>query len=75
LTAADLLAWTQTTLLDGDLATAEPKRLRYRLLHVAARITRGQRRVWIRIDTEWPWARDLAAAFTRLATIPAPAPI
>jgi hypothetical protein len=74
LTATDLLAWTQTTLLDGELATAEPKKLRYRLLHVAARITRGQRRVWIRIDTDWPWAPDLAAAFTRLATIPAPAP-
>ena len=25
LTAADLIAWTQTTLLDGDLAKAEPK--------------------------------------------------
>ena len=34
LTAADLIAWTQTALLDGDLARAEPKTLRYRLLHV-----------------------------------------
>jgi hypothetical protein len=41
LTAADLIAWTQTTLLEGDLASAEPAKLRYRLLHVAARITRG----------------------------------
>jgi hypothetical protein len=41
LTAADLIAWTQTTLLSGDLAKYEPKTLRYRLLHVAARITRG----------------------------------
>ncbi len=41
LTAVDLLAWTQTILLHGDLAVAEPKKLRYRLLHVAARITRG----------------------------------
>jgi hypothetical protein len=51
LTAADLIAWTQTMLLDGDLAAAEPKKLRYRLLHVAARITRGQRKTWIRIQT------------------------
>jgi hypothetical protein len=36
LTAADLTAWTQALLLDGELATAEPKRLRYRLLHTAA---------------------------------------
>ena len=40
LTGIDLLAWTQILLLDGDLAAAEPKKLRYRLLHVAARITR-----------------------------------
>ena len=50
LTAADLIAWTQTILLDGDLAKAEPKMLRYRLLHVAARIVHGQRRTRIRID-------------------------
>lgn len=38
LTAIDLLAWTQTILLhdEPDLAKAEPKTLRYRLLHVAA---------------------------------------
>jgi hypothetical protein len=73
LIAADLLAWTQTMLLDGDLAKAEPKTLRHRLLHTAARITRGQRRAWIRIQARWPWARDLAAAFNRLRLIP-PAP-
>ena len=38
------------------LARAEPKTLRYRLLHVAARLTRGQRRLWLRIDRHWPWA-------------------
>jgi hypothetical protein len=72
LTAADLIAWTQTMLLDGDLATAEPKKLRYQLLHAAARITRGQRRIWVRINETWPWATHLAAAFTRLNLIPAP---
>jgi hypothetical protein len=70
--AADLIAWTQTLLLDGDLAKAEPKTLRYRILHVAARLTRGQRRLWLRIDRRWPWAKELAAAFTRLAALPAP---
>src|SRR3954463_12927583 len=39
LVGIDLLAWTQTLLLDGELALAEPKKLRYRLLHVAARPT------------------------------------
>ena len=69
LTAADLLAWTQTTLLDGNLATAEPKALRYRLLHCAARITRGQRKVYLRLAAHWPWATALAEAFQRLRQV------
>ena len=71
--AVDLLAWTQHLLLDGDFARAEPKTLRYRLLHVTARITRGQRRTWVRIQQSWPWAHQLAAAFVRLAALPVPA--
>jgi hypothetical protein len=71
--AVDLIAWTQHLLLQGDLAKAEPKTLRYRLLHVAARLTRGQRRLWLRIQHSWPWARELAGAFARLTTLPLPA--
>jgi hypothetical protein len=48
--AVDLIAWTQHLLLHGHLAKAEPKTLRYRLLHVAARLTHGQRRLWLRIQ-------------------------
>jgi hypothetical protein len=72
MTAADLVAWTQTTLLTGELAVAEPATLRYRLLHVAAWITRGQRRLFVRIDSARPWRRDLAAAFARLHALPRP---
>ena len=72
LTAADLIAWTQTILLHGELASCEPKALRYRLLHVAARLTRGQRRLWLRIAEHWPWRHQLAAAFARLAALPHP---
>lgn len=68
MTSLDLIAWTQALLLDGELATAEPKRLRYRLLHAAARITHSGRRTYLRIAQSWPWAADLAAAFQRLAT-------
>jgi Transposase DDE domain group 1 len=71
--AVDLLTWTQHLLLRGHLATAEPKTLRYRLLHVAARLTRGQRRCWLRIQRSWPWGRQLVDAFTRLAALPVPA--
>ena len=71
--AVDLLAFAQTLLLpDTGLSRAEPKALRYRLLHVAARLTRGQRRLWLRIDQHWPWAPQLATAFTRLAALPIP---
>jgi hypothetical protein len=70
--ACDLIAWLQLLALDGDLARAEPKRLRYRILHTAARLTHGQRRRWLRIPATWPWASDLATAFARIAAIPAP---
>ena len=75
LIAAELLALTQSMLLTGepDLARAEPKTLRYRLLHIAARITRGQRKVFLRLAEHWPWALALAKAFTRLRLIPLPA--
>ena len=72
ITAADLIAWTQTILLQADLAKAEPKKLRYRLLHTTARIVHGQRRTMIKIDAGWPWAAQLAAAFNRLARIRQP---
>jgi Transposase DDE domain group 1 len=72
LTAADLIAWTQTILLEGALAAAEPKKLRYQFLHPAARIVHGQRKTRIKIDTSWPWATQLAAAFARLDQIRPP---
>lgn len=68
----DLLAWTQQLLLDGELAIAEPKKLRYRLLHVPARLTRSARRTRLRIAEQWPWADHLVTAFTRLAALPRP---
>jgi len=75
LIAADLLALTQPMLLstEPELHRAEPKTLRYRLLHTAARITRGQRKAFLRLAEHWPWALALARAFTRLRQIPLPA--
>jgi DDE family transposase len=63
LVAIDLLAWTQILLLDGELGKVEPKTLRYRILHVAARITHSARRVHVRIAENWPWATELVNAF------------
>jgi hypothetical protein len=70
LAAQDLTCWTQALLLDGDLAVAEPKTLRYRLWHVAARIVRHARRVILRLQRSWPWAVALARAFARLHSLP-----
>jgi Transposase DDE domain group 1 len=74
LAAIDLLAWAQTILLHDDpaLAKAEPKKLRYQLLHVAARLVRGGRKLRLKIDYTWRWAHALAQAFTRLRTLPVP---
>ena len=69
--AHDLLAWTQRLLLTGELARCEPKRLRYRLLHVAARLAFHARKATLRIDHAWPWATALVDAFTRARALPA----
>jgi Transposase DDE domain group 1 len=73
LTAQDLIAWTQLLALDGELAVCEPKALRYRLLHTAARLAFHARRATLRLQATWPWARALATAFARLAALPPPA--
>jgi Transposase DDE domain group 1 len=75
LIAIDLLAWAQTILLadQPELARAEPKTLRYRLLHLAARLVRGGRKLRLKIDRTWRWAPILAQAFHRLHALPVPA--
>jgi hypothetical protein len=66
LIAQDLLAWTRILCCDDALAHAEPKRLRYTLLHAAGIIVRGGRRTRLRIANGWPWADQLVAAFARV---------
>ena len=67
----DLVYYAQTLCLDGQLARCEPKRLRYRLLHCAGRLTFHARQASLRLPHSWPWAGELAAAFARLAALPA----
>lgn len=66
LIAQDLIAWTQGLCLGGKLAKAEPKALRYMLLHVAGRLVKGGGSVHLRIQQDWPWAADLVRAFATL---------
>jgi Transposase DDE domain group 1 len=70
LMAQDLTCWAQALLLSGELRVAEPKTLRYRLWHTAARVVSHARRVIVRLQRTWPWAAELAAAFTRLRALP-----
>jgi Transposase DDE domain group 1 len=65
-----LLAWLKLLALDGDLAKAEPKTLRYRVLHAAARLVRGGRRRRWKIAANWPWAEAIARAWQRICALP-----
>ena len=71
LVAHDLTIWTQLLLFDGEHRVCEPKRLRYRLLHVAGRLTRHARRLTLHLPADWPWSGAIARAFKRLAALPA----
>ncbi len=70
LTAATLLAWLRLLALDDALAKAEPKTLRYRILHAAARLTRSGRQRRLKIQASWPWATDLVSAWERISALP-----
>ncbi len=70
LTATALLSWLRLIALDGDLARAEPKTLRYRILHAAGRLVRGGRRRQLKIPATWPWANEIATAWTRITALP-----
>ena len=63
--AQDLIVWTQLLCLDGDLAKAQPKRLRYCLFHTAATVTRNSRQNWLNLSDTWPWTDHLLNAFDR----------
>jgi hypothetical protein len=74
LLAQAILRWAALLCLDGELALAEPKRVRRRLLHVAGRLVRSGRRMALRLPRSWPWAEALVAAFARLRALPDASP-
>jgi len=53
------------TCFDGALAKAEPKTMRYRVLHVAAVLAHRGRDLTVYLAQTWPWSSELATAFTR----------
>jgi hypothetical protein len=68
LAATDLVAWTKLICFANEesIARCEIDTFRYRILHMAARITRGGRAVNLRLDRSWAWAKTLAAGFAHL---------
>ena len=72
MTAQILLTWLKLLALDGDLAKAEPKTLRYKVLHAAARLVHGGRRRRLKIAANWPWAEEIVTAWQRVHAIPHP---
>ena len=70
LTAADLVTWTRLLGFTNhpELGRAEIATFRYRVLHVAARITHGARQVRLRIDATWRWAAIIATAWQAIRT-------
>lgn len=70
--AADLLTFTQQLALRSRHAIAEPKALRYQLLHVAGRIANSGRRRVLHLPADWPFTHVLLAAFRPLRALPTP---
>jgi Transposase DDE domain group 1 len=66
--AADLVCWAKLICFAHapSLARCEIAAFRYRVLHVAAQLTRSARQVRLRIDRTWRWAAQIAEGFHRL---------
>jgi Transposase DDE domain group 1 len=67
--AADLVRWFQLLCVTGQLASAEPKTLRWRLWHAPARIIRHARRDVVRILDGWPDAHTVTAAHAHITAL------
>ncbi len=67
--AADLATWFQLLCLDGPLAKAKPRRLRWTFWHAPARIISTARRDVVRILDGWPTATEIVAAYRAIAAL------
>ena len=67
--AADLASWFQLLCLDGPLAKARPRRLRWTFWHAPARIITTARRDVVRILDGWPTATEIVAAYRNIAAL------
>jgi hypothetical protein len=72
--ANDLYAYTRLLGFAGhrDLERATPDTMRFRILHLPARLVRHARARILRIPPDWPWAKAFIDAWTRINALPAP---
>jgi hypothetical protein len=73
LAAQDLIAFFQNLCLRGEAQQWDPKALRYRLFHTAARVVRTGRRLYLRLQQNSRWTPILYDAFRRLRRLEAAA--
>ncbi|MGH7883521.1 MAG: IS1380 family transposase [Candidatus Dormibacteraceae bacterium] len=69
LMAHDLLTFFRPLCLSGKACRWEPKTLRHRLFHTAARISHSGRQLIMRIQADWKWKKTLLLAFHRLGRL------
>ena len=55
-----------------ELERATPDTLRFRILHLPARLVRHARTRTLKIPPDWPWASAFIDAWQRQNTSPAP---
>jgi hypothetical protein len=67
--ATSLTAWLRHLGLDGELAKASTKTLRFRILSAPARLVSHARRRTLKIPPGWQWSRELATAWDRLQAL------
>jgi hypothetical protein len=67
--ATTLTAWLRHIGLDGELATAATKTLRFRIFSAPARLVTHARRRTLKIPPGWAWSADLATAWDRLQAL------
>ena len=72
--ANDLHAYTRLLGFAGhpELAVATPGTMRFRILHIPARLVRHARARILRIPPDWPWAGAFVDAWRRINALPAP---
>jgi Transposase DDE domain group 1 len=67
--ATSLTAWLRHLALDGELARASTKTLRFRVLSAPARLITHARQRVLKIPPGWTWSGDLATAWDRLQAL------